>query len=58
MSMEVALNLREEEFTSQMTLNGTLHADGCCLSYLPNLQGRQACCPFVPLGVLPVSHIS
>ena len=51
--MEVALNLREEVFTSQKALNGTLYADGFCLAYLPNFQGRQA---FVPLGVLPVSY--
>lgn len=58
MSMEVSLNLREEVFTSQTTLNGTLYADGPCLAYLPNFQGRQAYCPVLPLGVLPVSHYS
>jgi len=58
MSMEVALHLREEVFISQTTLNGTLYADGSCLPYLPNLQGRQVYCPVLALGVLPVSHYS
>jgi hypothetical protein len=58
MSVEVALNLREEVFSSQRTPNGTLYADGCCLAYLPNFQGRQAYCPHMPLGVLRVSHYS
>ena len=57
MSMEVAVNLREEVFTSQTTLNGILYADGPCVAYLPNFQGRQvkvlSC-----VGVLPVSHYS
>jgi len=55
MSREVSPNLREEVFTSQTTLNGTLYADGSCLAYLPNFQGRQVYFPVVPLGVLPVS---